>query len=137
MPATVQEPVMGCMHNFARAKRGLRMVVGHQGLMRSADQKSADILRCQVFSHTACGRHTLHHFAQAGYLVTNCWGAAENIATGSGGYAATARSLMSGWLHSGVHRKNILDPRPTHLGLGLRKGDDGSVVWAAHFGWHC
>ncbi len=137
MPPDAQEPVMGCMHNYARVKTGLQMVIGHQGLMRSADAKSADILRCQSFSHTACGRHTLHHFAQVGYLVADCWGAAENIAMGSGGYAATVRSLMSGWLHSDDHRKNILDARPTHMGLALRTGEKGPNVWTAHFGWHC
>ncbi len=135
-----QERVMRCMHNYARARVGRAALRGNALLTSSSDAKSADILRCQEFSHTACGRSSLYHVHRVGYTSAGCWGAGENISWGSGGYA-TVRSRMSGWLHSDGHRNTILSSRYRDLGLGLRKGtlngSRGAHVWTAHFGYRC
>jgi uncharacterized protein YkwD len=135
-----QELAMRCMVNFARRAAGVSPLVGtNTKLMTSADRKAADILRCQQFSHTACGRPFTYHMQQVGY-ATGCYGAGENIAWGSGSYG-TVRSTMSGWLNSDGHRANILNPRFREHGVGLvtgtMSGYPGAAVWVNQFGYKC
>jgi len=138
LSTTDQENVMRCMHNYARLKVGRAALRSNSLLTSSSDAKSYDILRCQQFSHTACGRSMLYHFQRVGYTKCSTWGAAENITWATGSYATVARR-MSGWLHSDGHRNNILSPKYRDLGLGLRigtlKGSSGARVWTAHFGY--
>jgi uncharacterized protein YkwD len=135
-----QELAMRCMINYARRAAGVSPLLGTDGrLMTSAERKAADILRCQQFSHTACGRPFTYHQQQVGY-ATGCYGAAENIAWGTGSYG-TVRSIMSGWLNSTGHRNNVLDPRYTAHGVGLVTGTlsgyAGAAVWVHHLGYRC
>ena len=138
MATTDQETAMGCMHNYARAKVGRSALRSNSLLANSSDAKSYDILRCQDFSHTACGREMLYHFKRVGYTSCSTWRAAENISWGSGSYG-TVRHRMSGWLHSDGHRTNILSSNYRDLGIGLRKGTfkgySNAQVWTGHFGY--
>ena len=135
-----QEAVMRCMHNYARAKASRAALASNSLLTSSSDAKTADMLRCGQFSHTACGRETLYHVKRVGYTSGGCWGAAENIAWGSGS-RGSVRSIMSAWLHSDGHRNNILNSRYRETGFGLRKGTfqgyGGAQVWTAHLGYRC
>ena len=47
--------------------------------------------------------------------------AAENVARGN----VTPERMMEMWMHSRGHRRNILDPRLTHVGLGAAQGSGG------------
>ncbi|MDQ3433148.1 MAG: CAP domain-containing protein [Actinomycetota bacterium] len=138
LTTTDQETAMRCMHNYARAKVGRSALRSNSLVANSSDGKSYDILRCQAFSHTACGRSMLYHFKRVGYTSCSTWRAAENIAWGSGSYG-TVRSRMSGWLHSDGHRKNILSSSYRDLGIGLKKGTfkgySGAQIWTGHFGY--
>jgi uncharacterized protein YkwD len=138
LSTTDKESVMRCMHKYARSKVGRPAHSSSSLLNNSSDAKSYDILRCQEFSHTACGRSMAYHFHRVGYTSCSTWRIAENISWGSGNYA-TVRSRMSGWLHSDGHRNNILSTSYRDLGLGLRvgtfKGYSGAHVWTAHFGY--
>jgi uncharacterized protein YkwD len=139
LSATDQESVMRCMHNYARQRAGRAAVTYRRALATSSDGKSGDILACQQFSHTACGRSMTYWFNRVGYLSCSSWGVGENIAWGTGSYA-TVRSIMSGWVNSDGHRANILSSSYRDLGLGLRirtlNGYSGAHVWTAHFGYH-
>jgi uncharacterized protein YkwD len=53
---TAQERAMLCLVNRARGQRGLEPLAPPASLARAAARKSADILRCDEFSHEACGR---------------------------------------------------------------------------------
>jgi uncharacterized protein YkwD len=135
-----QELAMRCMVNYARRAAGVSPLVGtNEKLMVSADRKAADILRCQQFSHTACGRPFTYHMQQVGY-ATGCYGAGENIAWGSGSYG-TVRSIMSGWLNSDGHRANILNPKYKEHGValvvGTMSGYSNAAVWVNQFGYKC
>jgi uncharacterized protein YkwD len=135
-----QELAMRCMVNYARRAAGVSPLVGtNDKLMVSADRKAADIVRCQQFSHTACGRPFTYHMQQVGY-ATGCYGAGENIAWGSGSYG-TVRSIMSSWLNSDGHRANILNPRFKEQGVGLvigtMSGYANAAVWVNQFGYKC
>lgn len=56
--------------------------------------------------------------------------AAENIAEGR----MDLDRLFEMWANSPGHRRNILDPRFAHFGLGSSPGEDGRRYWALVLG---
>lgn len=134
--AAAQEETMLCLVNQVRTNRGLEPLFAPSSLARAAARKSADILRCDDFSHEACGREFTYWIERVGYK--GC-GWAENIAYGTGSLA-TPRSIFRGWMKSRGHRRNILGAYDD-IGIGLRVGALGSVggahVWTQQFGSRC
>ena len=55
---------------------------------------------------------------------------AENLAGG----AETASEVVSGWMTSPEHRKNILDPSFREAGVGYWPGGTSGYYWVADFG---
>jgi uncharacterized protein YkwD len=139
-PAPVQERAMRCMTNYARRQAHRPRLRDAPELDRSAEMKSRDIVRCDSFSHFACGRSFTYWMQQVGYLPATCWRAGENIAWGNGSYG-TVRSIFSAWMHSAAHRENILSRSFDHFGVGLEigalEGYRDVHVWVQHFGRHC
>jgi len=107
-----QEAAMRCLHTYARrhARRG--RLAASARLSDSAGAKAGDVLRCDQFSHVACGRDFLYWFDQLGFGLDGCWSAGE-----------------------------ILSRSFEQLGVGLRVGSlagtDDAHVWVSHFGSHC
>ena len=129
--ATAQERAVLCLVNGARTSRGLAALAAPPSLAKAAARKSGDILRCDEFSHEACGRDFTYWFDQVGYHGCS---EGENIA-----YAtyATPRTIFKLWMGSTGHRENIVgDYR--EIGIGLRIGTMGNVhnahVWTQEFG---
>lgn len=137
--AAVQEQAMHCMTNYARTQMGMGDLGTAVDLDRSATDKSADILRCDSFSHFACGREFTYWMARVGYIPARCWRAGENIAWGAG-ESGDVRSIFTAWVHSPEHLDNILGSY-SQIGVGLQTGSfDGRSdvsVWTQHFGSHC
>lgn len=135
----VQEQAMRCMTNFAREHDGLGQFGNAASLDHSAVRKTDDILRCDSFSHYACGRQFTYWMQRSGYLAARCWRAGENIAWGTGDYA-TVRWIFVAWLHSPEHRANLLG-RYSQIGIALSvgtlEGHRGAHVWTQDFGSHC
>src|SRR3712207_2156403 len=50
-----QEHSMRCMHNYVRARKRLPRLTTRSSIDSSSGYKASDILRCQHFSHRACG----------------------------------------------------------------------------------
>jgi uncharacterized protein YkwD len=138
-PVATQEQAMRCMTNYARRQAGLTVLSAAPSLDLSAENKSMDIIRCNSFSHEACGRSFTFWMQRAGYMRAKCWRAGENIAWGTEGLG-TVRSIFRAWLNSTEHRKNILG-NYRQLGIGLEVGTLESYseahVWTQHFGAHC
>ncbi|HKO37998.1 MAG TPA: CAP domain-containing protein [Solirubrobacterales bacterium] len=134
--SATQEETMLCLVNQVRTNRGLEPLFAPSSLARAAARKSADILRCDEFSHEACGREFTYWIERVGYK--GC-GWAENIAYGTGNLA-TPRSIFRGWMNSSGHRRNILGAYDD-IGIGLQVGSLGSVggahVWTQQFGSRC
>ncbi|MDX6602120.1 MAG: hypothetical protein QOF13_1322 [Solirubrobacterales bacterium] len=134
-----QEQSMRCMTDFARARAGLDTLDDSQQLDLSAEEKAADVLSCDSFSHTACDRDFTYWMRQSGYLSESCWHVGENLAWGTGAYG-TVRSIFQAWMRSPGHRHNILGDYED-LGLNLQTGALGGLggvdVWTAHFGSRC
>jgi uncharacterized protein YkwD len=131
--SAVQEKAMLCLVNRAREARGLPVLAAPASLAKAAAHKSTDILRCDEFSHEACGREFTYWIDHFGYSFCS---AAENIAYGGGSYA-TPRSIFSLWMHSSGHRANILGSYED-IGIGLQvgslAGEGGAHVWTQEFG---
>lgn len=138
-PAQVQVQAMRCMTDFARERAGLAALGAEERLDSSARDKAGDVLRCDEFSHFACGRAFTYWMEESGYLLASCWRAGENLAWGTG-EEGTVRSIFRAWMRSPGHRKNILGDY-AQLGIGLRVGNleglGGTRVWAQHFGSRC
>lgn len=134
-----QEQAMRCLTDFARTRAGLGALADSPQLDLSAEDKGADVLGCDSFSHTACGREFTYWMQQTGYLSEACWHVGENLAWGVGSYG-TVRSIFRAWMRSPEHRHNILGGYEA-LGLnrevGELEGQANTVVWTAHFGSHC
>jgi uncharacterized protein YkwD len=137
LAVNLQEAAMLCLVNFARERSGLARLATDPRLMDSADRKAQDLMRCQQFSHTACGRAFDFHVGAAGYRAC---ATGENIAWGSGGFG-TVRNRMSGWLESSGHRANILSTRYRDQGIALIRGTfsgySGVAMWVSQFGMQC
>lgn len=138
-PQSMQEQAMECMVDYARRQTGLGELAQAEALHQSALDKSADILRCDSFSHFACGREFSYWIKATGYTASPCWHIGENLAWGSGAYGSV-RSIFLAWMRSPTHRHNILGEYE-ETGISLRVGDlggePGTRVWAQHFGSHC
>jgi len=134
-PEAAQMRAMRCLVNFARERRGLSRLRGLPVLDRAARGKSGDILRCDDFSHEACGREFTHWFERVGY-GGRCAALAENIAWGTGS-RGSVRNIFSAWIDSPSHRANILGGFE-EIGIGLRvgslEGNRGAHVWTQEFG---
>jgi uncharacterized protein YkwD len=132
-PAAAQERTMLCLVNRARGARGLAPLAALGSLTRAADRKSGDILRCDEFSHEACGREFTYWISHFGYHGCS---EGENIAWGSGSLG-TPGSIFRAWMHSQGHRENILGDYED-IGIGLRTGSlegyGGAHVWTQEFG---
>ena len=125
---------MVCVLNYARSRDGLALPVSPL-LQRSAHLKALDIIRCQQFSHAACGKDPHAVAEEVGYPNVD-WG--ENIYVGPGPYAA-ARVAADGWLNSPHHRENLFRPEWTEQGIAVVhakrfKGQRNVAIWVSEFG---
>ena len=138
-PAAAQEEAMLCMTNYARVALGLGELGTTPALEMSAADKARDILRCDNFSHDACGREFTFWMRETGYLAVECWKAGENLAWGTGSYG-TVGSIFRAWMRSDGHRENILG-NYSQIGIdvevGTLAGAAKTRVWTQHFGLHC
>jgi uncharacterized protein YkwD len=139
-PPQAQVETMRCLTDFARRHAGLGTLADAEALDASARGKSGDILRCDSFSHFACGRDFTYWMQESGYLDAQCWRAGENLAWGTGREGGV-RSIFQAWMRSPGHRQNVLGDDFTQLGVSLRvgalDGQRGTHVWTQHFGSHC
>ena len=138
-PVPVQEQAMLCMVNYARQQAGEGALEETAALVESAGEKARDILACDNFSHTACGREFSYWMRETGYMSSACWRVGENLAWGSAAYGSV-RSIFRAWMRSTEHRENILGDYD-QTGIDLRSGELSGAgvthVWAQHFGSRC
>lgn len=137
--ATAQEGAMLCLIGEARERYGLAPLAQSTTLDGSAVEKSRDLLRCNEFSHTACGREFSFWIRESGYMSAECWRVGENLAWGVE-EQGTVLSIFRAWMRSATHRQNILG-NFEETGIDLRVGQLGGLnnvhLWTQHFGSHC
>lgn len=138
-PAAAQESAMLCLVGEARQRYGLPPLTPSTTLRQTAVEKGADLLRCNEFSHTACGREFSFWIRESGYMSAECWRVGENLAWGVD-EQGTVASIFRAWMRSDSHRANILG-NFEETGIDLRVGQLGGLtgvhLWTQHFGSHC
>jgi uncharacterized protein YkwD len=122
--------------NQKREDRGLSPLVMDSRLNQSARRHSADMTCNDFLSHTGSDGSTLSsRLLDAGYSYS--W-AAENIAAGSSS-DFSAQAVVSLWMQSSGHKKNLLNPNMIHIGVGFRyvvdnDTGDHDAYYTADFG---
>ena len=115
--------------NQTRAAHGLRPLGLDLTLLRAARAHSSDMLRRDYFAHGQFLSRMLSFHAR-GPVV------GENLAWGAGSYAAPA-TVIREWLRSPEHRRNLLRPGFSRIGIGAARGgflgEGGATVFTADF----
>jgi uncharacterized protein YkwD len=131
---------MRCLLNHARKERGLERLGRHRRLDRAARLKLRDNVRCDEFSHTACGKPFISVFKRSGYVTsgTRSYSVGENLAWGQGALG-TPRAIVLAWLRSDGHRRNLFSDAWREMGVGVRLdarfvGYENVAIWANTFG---
>ena len=137
-PIAAQENTMLCLIGEARERYGLPPLASSATLRESAVEKGGDLLRCNEFSHTACGREFSFWIRESGYMSAECWRVGENLAWGVDGQGTVA-AIFQAWMRSDTHRENILgdfEETVIYLRVGKLGGLTGVILWTQHFGSH-
>lgn len=112
--------------NLERSKAGLKPLAVHTGAMVAAEKRALEAI--ETFSHDRPdGRpwHTILAECHVKFIR-----AGENIAYGTD---YTPQDVVAAWMKSPGHRKNILNPDFTHIGIGYAKGERSRIYWAQMF----
>lgn len=100
-------------------------------LTGAAQAHADDMLARTFYNHLSPEGTTPRQRVQAAGFATDL--VAENIAAGQ----TSVEDALGAWLHSTEHRRNLLDPRLTHLGVGMALGNwehRYKVLWVQNFG---
>lgn len=114
-----------CLLNSERSTRGLPRLSSNSQLGKAAQNFSASMVRQRFFDHVSPTGTTLNSRVRRGtsYLrgSIRSWSLGENLAWGAGERATPAQIVRS-WMNSAGHRRNILDRRFDHVGIGVAAG---------------
>ncbi|MFT9493438.1 SafA/ExsA family spore coat assembly protein [Anaerosolibacter sp.] len=113
--------------NVERAKNGLQPLKENWELSRVARYKSMDMRDKGYFSHTSPTYGSPFDMMKSFGIPYSTAG--ENIAMGQ----KTPADVMKGWMNSEGHRKNILSPSYTEIGVGYAVNSKGSTYWTQMF----
>ncbi len=102
--------------NVAREDNGEAPLAGNERLAAAARQHSREMCELRYFSHTSPvkGLETIGDRARKAGIRYSWLG--ENIAMTS---VASDAAFVEMWMSSDGHRKNILKPEFTHIGVGV------------------
>jgi uncharacterized protein YkwD len=117
--------------NTVRRGVGLKPLVLDPRLTSAAQAHAQDMLARTYYNHISPEGTTPRQRVQtAGYSADIT---AENIAAGQ----TSVEDALGAWLHSTDHRRNLLDPRLTHIGIGMALGSYEhrfKILWVQTFG---
>jgi hypothetical protein len=122
--------------NAFREEQGLKPVEANDELLDAAGYFADYMARTDKYSHTADGKAPSERAVEHGYdycLVS------ENIAYvySSAGFSSEelAEKMVEGWKESPEHRKNMLEPAVTEVGVALaHSGRSGNFYGVQMFG---
>lgn len=107
------------LHNRERAGENLEMLAADDNLMAKAQKHAEWMATKRSLTHSKLGGTS---FSTMG----------ENIAMGY----EDEPSVTKGWMDSSGHRRNILNKRFTHAGVGYARLPNGRPYWCVVFGGH-
>ena len=124
-----------CLLNRQRAKHDVAKLDRHKALDKPSLQHSKLMVGDKCFDHVCPGEADLGDRLKA-YIAgaSGGYGYGENIAWGSGSFGSP-RIIVRSWMKSEGHRRNILNPKFEHIGIGIAWGspDPGVKGDAATF----
>lgn len=125
--ASLRSEVVALANNQRKAK-GLPPLSAHPALTGAAQDHACDNAANMRMSHEGSDGSTLPaRMKRAGYGFREI---AENVAAGY----FDAPSVMSGWMNSKGHRRNILGRSLQDVGIGVARGADGQLYWTMDLG---
>lgn len=123
--ATVSQLAAGvrCLLNEERAGAQRSPVSANSRLATAAKGHAVDMVARHYFAHTSLGGATfVDRIRRAGYLPSRGqWSAGEILAWASGPLA-TPRGIVDAWMASPEHRRILMDPRYSDVGVGVAVG---------------
>lgn len=113
--------------NAERAAHGLAPLLLHESASTTAYDHSWDMDLRDFFDHTnPDGDGPPERLGHRGVLFRF---AGENIARGHD----SPQQVVQAWMESESHRKNILYPGWTHIGIGVHSGPSNGPWWTQEF----
>lgn len=127
------------LHNRARTSRGLKALCVQPDLTRAARAHSQEMLEKDYMDHKSFdGESVKHRLERFGYTFSgySYYIVGENIAWGCGS-SGSPGPIFKFWMHSKVHRGNILNGRYRQVGIGVRTGSyktcKGATMYTVDF----
>jgi len=100
--------------NAARKEEKVGPLTVNQTLTKCARLHSANQAKQMKMAHELDGKSPADRVKAIGYAYRNM---GENVAYGEG--AVSVQQIFEGWMKSEGHRKNILKPEFTEIGIGI------------------
>ena len=114
--------------NNRRRNHGCNNLSQNDALNRAAQTHTRKMANRNTLSHQLPGEPSLGtRVRRAGYNWTMV---AENVAAGY----TTPEAVVRAWMNSSGHRRNILNCRYRHIGVGYAVSDGGTPYWTQVFG---
>lgn len=112
-----------CVVNETRREWGRPDLTPQRNLTRSAEWQASDMADQRYFAHTSPDGDTLVDRLERAHFMpaSERWRAGENLAAGDS-LEGTPAAIVSGWMNSSEHRRNLLDDGYTLAGVGVARG---------------
>ena len=127
-----------CLINRERTTRGLTPLRQNRLLDSASVEHSRDMVERGYFEHTSPdGRSVGDRLRAVGYSRGFSASAGENIAYGVGA-ESTPGSIVKAWMDSPPHRRDILRPVFSEIGIGIAlggpEGQSDAAIYTTDFG---
>jgi uncharacterized YkwD family protein len=113
--------------NKERTSRGLSALKLNMEVSKVATIKSQDMIDKGYFAHNSPTYGSPFDMMKKFGITYKSAG--ENIAMGQ----KTPQEVMTAWMNSEGHRKNILNSSFTEIGIGIAKDKNGRLYWTQMF----
>lgn len=120
-----------CLVNQRRKSAGLTQLKGEVKLRRMGERFASSMVRESFFDHTSPDGTTFERRLKASAYAAGrrSWSGGENLAWGTGS-KATPSAIVSAWMASPGHRKNILGRGYRDTGIAIAIGAPDPSVGA-------
>jgi uncharacterized protein YkwD len=109
---------LACLINAERAERDRRRVRPNADLTAIARRHTKVMVKEDCFKHQCPGERSLRKRIEGSYVKGGGrYGYGENL-----GCSTTPAGMVEVWMNNSFHRKNILDGRFRHFGIGAKNG---------------
>jgi len=119
---TAEEQELVDLTNAARKKEDLQELQPHPKLFQAARLHAANMAKQDKLDHDLDGKSMIDRLKAVEYGVES---AGENIAHKQ----TTPRKVITSWMESEGHKKNILTTDYVHIGVAVAKNAKGERYW--------